>query len=194
MKCEIIRDLLPLYIDQVCSPETEAEVEAHLKTCDKCRSIYADMIREMEHTTPNAAIPNEKAIYIGIRQKIGNLLLCALLFIGFIGLVFGMMNEIGQHGWPQGVFALAFIIPCTAFLLSMMNIFFAKEYPSRSWFSWVSGGIAAGLCLAGDLVALYHYQFPPNWQEMIPYCILIALLFGGISFFITRLYARFCNR
>ena len=108
--CSVIRDLLPLYIAQVCSPETEAEVEAHLKTCDKCRSIYADMIREMKHTTPNAAIPNEKAIYIGIRQKIGNLLLCALLFIGFIGLVFGMMNEIGQHGWPQGVFALAFIM------------------------------------------------------------------------------------
>ena len=33
MNCGIILDLLPLYHDGVCSPESRAEVEAHLKTC-----------------------------------------------------------------------------------------------------------------------------------------------------------------
>ncbi|MCM1440001.1 MAG: zf-HC2 domain-containing protein [Roseburia sp.] len=39
MKCDIIQDLLPLYIDNVCSEESKAYVEAHLASCEKCRNI-----------------------------------------------------------------------------------------------------------------------------------------------------------
>ena len=39
MNCGIIRDLLPLYHDGVCSPESRAEVEEHLKNCPECRRV-----------------------------------------------------------------------------------------------------------------------------------------------------------
>lgn len=35
--CEIIRDLLPLYHDGVCSDGSKSMVEEHLKTCEACR-------------------------------------------------------------------------------------------------------------------------------------------------------------
>ena len=38
MNCGIIQDLLPLYHDGVCSPESRTEVEEHLKTCPDCRA------------------------------------------------------------------------------------------------------------------------------------------------------------
>ena len=37
--CKIIEDLLPMYIDQVCSNETKEIIENHLKQCDKCAKI-----------------------------------------------------------------------------------------------------------------------------------------------------------
>ena len=37
MDCDIIRDLLPLYIDDVVSDATKELVETHLKDCDACR-------------------------------------------------------------------------------------------------------------------------------------------------------------
>lgn len=43
MKCEIIRDLLPLYIDEICSKEDTYEIEEHLKDCDKCKNIFDKM-------------------------------------------------------------------------------------------------------------------------------------------------------
>ncbi len=43
MKCKIICDLLPLYIDDVCSDETREAVEQHLKTCPGCRMEYDKM-------------------------------------------------------------------------------------------------------------------------------------------------------
>ncbi len=36
--CEIIKDLLPLYLDGVCSCDSRALVEAHLASCDNCRA------------------------------------------------------------------------------------------------------------------------------------------------------------
>ena len=33
MNCEIVRDLLPLYADGLCSEESRRAVEEHLKSC-----------------------------------------------------------------------------------------------------------------------------------------------------------------
>ena len=37
MKCEIVKDLLPSYIDGLTSAESNSEVEAHLETCQECK-------------------------------------------------------------------------------------------------------------------------------------------------------------
>ncbi len=44
ISCEIIKDLLPLYYDRVCSDETKTMVEEHLACCAECRAA----LREME--------------------------------------------------------------------------------------------------------------------------------------------------
>ena len=38
--CGIIRDLLPLYIDDVCNAESKQAVEHHLSDCEGCRECY----------------------------------------------------------------------------------------------------------------------------------------------------------
>lgn len=43
MNCEIVRDLLPLYHDRVCSEESRRAVEEHLEGCGACRQLLADM-------------------------------------------------------------------------------------------------------------------------------------------------------
>lgn len=36
MNCDVIRDLLPLYADKVCSEASRELVETHLRSCEKC--------------------------------------------------------------------------------------------------------------------------------------------------------------
>lgn len=43
LSCEIVGDLLPLYIDEVCSGESRAAVEAHLRSCPDCRALHRRM-------------------------------------------------------------------------------------------------------------------------------------------------------
>lgn len=46
-ECEMIRDLLPLYTDEVCSETSRALVEEHLKECPSCSALLV-RIRETE--------------------------------------------------------------------------------------------------------------------------------------------------
>lgn len=45
--CEIIRDLLPLYVDEICSADSKALVEEHLSECQDCR-VQCDEMRKKE--------------------------------------------------------------------------------------------------------------------------------------------------
>ena len=55
MKCEIIRDLMPLYLDDVCSAETKKVVEEHLTECEECRKYMKQMQIELEVEKPAPA-------------------------------------------------------------------------------------------------------------------------------------------
>lgn len=45
LQCTVIEDLLPIYIDGICSNESEALVEEHLLECQACRNMLSDMRR-----------------------------------------------------------------------------------------------------------------------------------------------------
>lgn len=49
--CDIIRDLLPLYVDGVCSQESAKLVEEHLTDCQSCRELL-DKLRGEEEIIP----------------------------------------------------------------------------------------------------------------------------------------------
>ena len=43
MKCNIIKDLLPLYNDKLTSIESNEEIEIHLNECGKCKKYYENI-------------------------------------------------------------------------------------------------------------------------------------------------------
>lgn len=67
--CNIIRDLLPLYIDRIESDESRAAVKEHLSTCPDCRAYYKSIKRALGVITAEqqAAIPDD---YVKLSRKI----------------------------------------------------------------------------------------------------------------------------
>ena len=51
--CEIIRDLLPLYVDDVCSTWTKELVEKHLQNCNECQKILKNMEKDEHNINSN---------------------------------------------------------------------------------------------------------------------------------------------
>ena len=58
MKCYIVRDLLPRYLDGLTGEEATGEIKAHLDTCEDCRTIYEQMAADI----PQELSPKEKKI------------------------------------------------------------------------------------------------------------------------------------
>ena len=52
MKCEIIRDLLPSYVDGLTSEESNREITAHVAECAPCKEILEQMQEEMQEKAP----------------------------------------------------------------------------------------------------------------------------------------------
>ena len=48
VNCEIIQDLLPSYIDNICSKSSRTLVEEHLKSCKKCKAEFDNMNKKMD--------------------------------------------------------------------------------------------------------------------------------------------------
>ena len=46
--CDIIKDLMPLYVEGLTSEATGREIEAHLEGCGECRDLYKRMKQEVE--------------------------------------------------------------------------------------------------------------------------------------------------
>lgn len=42
-ECSIVRDLLPLYVEETVSHETAQYINEHLKGCDECRGELEDL-------------------------------------------------------------------------------------------------------------------------------------------------------
>ena len=52
LQCTVIEDLLPIYLDGICSKESEELVEAHLLECPACREMLAGMQKPGETVCP----------------------------------------------------------------------------------------------------------------------------------------------
>ena len=83
--CGIIRDLLPLYIDDVCNEESKQAVQNHLSECEECRSYYEAMKstegfedKRSDNSEDSKMASSLKNVKNTINKKIRNIVLCAV--------------------------------------------------------------------------------------------------------------------
>lgn len=80
--CNIIRDLLPLYVEELASPDSRDAVGAHLQVCESCRSAYAEM---KEKPVIIREAPGLDAVRRGIWKRRLLTALCAVLVVCYLG-------------------------------------------------------------------------------------------------------------
>ena len=97
-ECSIVRDLLPLYVENMVSAETEQFVSDHLKECSDCRSE----LESLKDTEPLSTIENRTAALTGnakpfkkmmkrMNRQFYSIAYAALIFLIFLG-----------FGWTAG--------------------------------------------------------------------------------------------
>ena len=105
--CSVIQDLLPLYIDGVCSQESRKLVEAHLAECTVCGQI----LEEMKSTAPAANRQTDlraaevlKQIKKRINSRVARILLSAGLAAALVsGSIFILFSQPLKQLGPEDV-------------------------------------------------------------------------------------------
>lgn len=92
IKCTIIQDVLPLYVDEVVSQDTKEMVDEHLQHCEKCQIEYDSMKKELY-----IPVENKISLFKDISKKwrkkkviisITSVLLTAIILLGVFSYVF----------------------------------------------------------------------------------------------------------
>lgn len=156
MNCNIIQDLIPLYIDNCCCDESKKEVEEHLTKCAECFSVYENMSASM--STESAEVAVSKASKINDWKA--SILQSALLFASFLIITIGVAIEASiPHGFDNGFAAFNIVIPATGFMLSLANWYFIKFYKSKKAFTNFSCLITFLFIVCAGLWCGFHYEF-----------------------------------
>ncbi len=112
MDCDIIQDLIPSYVDEICSDATRKFVEEHIEECDACKNVVK-LYRENELTGKGIEQRQIDGFRkLKVRMKRQNILSIALLFaVACFGLHVFWSNNVD---FSMEILYITFIICITA--------------------------------------------------------------------------------
>ena len=102
MKCEIIRDLLPMYCDGLCSEASKQEIEAHVAQCEGCRAFLAEMKEEAPVPSLSPESETEARVLQGVKKAFSRGRRRAVLLTVAVMLIFSIVLA-GAADVPQPV-------------------------------------------------------------------------------------------
>lgn len=159
MNCNIILDLLPLYMDGCCSPESTQAVKEHTEHCRKCRQVLTDLADPTALYTESSM--KVSTTFRKIEDWKASILQSALLFLSFAIITLGVALEAKTPMGPlNGLWAQNLIIPATGFMLSLANWYFIRVYRNKKIFSTCSLLTTLSITLGGYLWSFIHYGNP----------------------------------
>ncbi len=82
LSCSVIEDLLPLYIDQQTSSDTNQLIIEHCELCDDCRKLKNDLEKEIDYLIPYSEKRKRK-------RKFRKISIIQLLIVLYIFLLIG---------------------------------------------------------------------------------------------------------
>ena len=155
MNCNIVKDLIPLYIDGCCSEESEKIVEEHISDCDDCKRLLEDMKSSSDIIT----VSESPKTFSKLNDWKASVLQSILLFLSFALITLGVALEARTpSGIGNGFWAVNLVIPATGFMLSLANWYFVRVYKNRKSFSNYSLIATLGVTLCAYIWSGFHYE------------------------------------
>lgn len=178
INCNIIRDLLPLYADRICSDESKALVDEHLAECRNCSALLNQMLDTEIETDLKAEAENvlhhqadffkRKSAIVG--TAIAGIFMIPVLVCLIVNLAVGAALD-----W--------FFIVLTSLIVAASLIVVPLIVPENRLL-WMLGTFTASLLLLFGVICIYTHG---NWFFLVS----SSVLFGfSICFLPFAVYTR----
>lgn len=94
LACEIVKDLLPLYVDGIVSDVSKKSIENHLEHCTECNEIYRDMAFHLEMETEPTEVQDVKRF---LKKTKKMYLLYGMACLSFIAILVCLIVDIAVN-------------------------------------------------------------------------------------------------
>jgi len=188
IRCTIIRDLLPLYIDGACSGDSAELVEAHLQGCADCKKLCEEMSSGVDTGLADPELDGKKAFrhlrssLIWISVALAVMVGCFVSNIG--GAWYGGPANMGQFiatilyiiFW--GIFSVVTkkygLLANISFVISLLTTIAAIN--SLFWRLLNEGFILAALVSVFASVPFYGLRMLMDWTALYAVATVISLI------------------
>ncbi len=127
LSCEVIKDLLPLYYDQVCSEESGSLVEEHLVQCPQCTLELQKLELDLEEPSVSKGEVNAmKRISVAWKKDKWVSFTRGSMFVSALAamICFISYHIIGAEVLPDGTLAEPFALLPIGYLFVLLFVFF----------------------------------------------------------------------
>lgn len=99
MNCNVVRDLIPLYVDELCSEDTKKIVFKHIRHCKDCKSIYESMLTHADSvkSEKDAQLKSNNDILAHKKKNKSKILIAIVItFTIIVGTTYLLLQHVGS--------------------------------------------------------------------------------------------------
>lgn len=115
INCDVVKDLITLYVDDLTSEKSSKLVEEHIKECSECRE-YLEVIREKEFNKMDIEVWVPENVEEELLNKIKKGIFKSKLLFIILGVIIGVVFSIGPN-----IFRGILIIPALGGLTYLLT-------------------------------------------------------------------------
>ena len=157
LECDVIRDLLPSYVDGICSEASKQHIEEHIAECEKCERLMRQL-RDTEIVTDRLEqreIDGLKKIRHHIRRQ--DISGAALVFSLILSAVcYSPLVSFGR--WRQTVTVYCVLLGL-CLLCSAIYVYCQKSEKGMQWADWLIAGLSAAVSVGVTCLLAYCLSF-----------------------------------
>ncbi|WP_163971192.1 DUF2651 family protein [Oceanobacillus halotolerans] len=172
--CDIVKDLIPTYVENLTSEESNQFIERHLNDCQDCTNYLMNVERDLPKDSGEVEMDkSDQQIVKGIQKKVNRMTLFAILIGVLIG-IYGSMMFFNMNEFQS----ILIIYPIATFLIGFLSYILFKNI-------WI-GPVAT---LVGGLFSVFIFVNITFLTWMIVYTaisLLGSLIGKGVIYFFNR--------
>ncbi len=196
--CYIVRDLLPLYIENTCNGQTEKDVEAHLQSCKECEKLYKKMRSDIYFVLHTPEFESDKIFHHAQKSILGIIIALAATISCFV------MNI--SSAWEGGPAEIGnFIITIFYIIFWSVFSFSSRKYEPLAKTSFVislitfissiagliarisnRGGFITALLSIFSSIPFYGFRIFLDWTDVYAIAIVISTSWLVYTWYIRR--------
>lgn len=188
--CNIIEDLLPLYVDGVCSDETIELIESHIESCENCKQKLELMKTNLPKVNIEKNIEDSKMLnklsdtwIRKTRVDIKASVITVVFYIFMIGVLFLLMwlEEKSSRTYMFEYQFSAFLTNALAWIVLGGLIAFLGGRPKGSKKTIILELIIIGIpSLLMTLIFFIYYRIPISFAKFIGQNLTEITIIGGL--------------